>query len=324
MSLKTLNYFLKTVEEMNFTRAAEKLYITQQSLSINISNLEKQYNTELFIRKPFLKLTPAGKLLAAYAEQMLALDARITSALADVSTHCVGHINLGMSRQRSNIFFPNIWKRYHELYKNVKISLHGQVTANMIDSLQHGKLDLFVGVDVPPLNNFSVKQLASERLQCLVHEKLLKEFMPETWDSFLHSCKTSGLDLLTLKDLPFIMFLPNNKLRITADQIFSRGNITPNILLETAEHDIIFKLGCIGNGVALFSPTSLYGGNSNYGNLPKDCHLLYINNRLAENTISLISRSDIEQPKYIKALQEIIIQEFASYNTAIQMIQKKH
>ena len=54
MNLKSIEYFLITVEEMNFTRAAGRLYISQQALSSHISRLEEEYGIRLFERKPAL------------------------------------------------------------------------------------------------------------------------------------------------------------------------------------------------------------------------------------------------------------------------------
>lgn len=61
MPLRTLRYFLTAAEEMNFRRAAERLYITQQSLSAHIQRLERQYDVILFERKPRLMLPPRGR-----------------------------------------------------------------------------------------------------------------------------------------------------------------------------------------------------------------------------------------------------------------------
>ena len=54
------NYVIAAVEEMNFTKAAKRLYILQQSLSNYIAKLEKQFGIEFFNRKNTLTLTAAG------------------------------------------------------------------------------------------------------------------------------------------------------------------------------------------------------------------------------------------------------------------------
>ena len=52
MNFQHLRYFLMVAEELNITRAAERLYISQQSLSNHISNLERELDTKLFTRSP--------------------------------------------------------------------------------------------------------------------------------------------------------------------------------------------------------------------------------------------------------------------------------
>ena len=61
MELNAFHIFLTVVEEMNFSRAANRLYITQQSLSGHIKRLEEHYHVRLFQRRPRLSLTPEGE-----------------------------------------------------------------------------------------------------------------------------------------------------------------------------------------------------------------------------------------------------------------------
>ena len=68
-----LEYFLVAAEELNFTRAAKRLYISQQSLSNHISNLEKEFDVVLFNRTSPLTLTYAGQALQTRARQLLDL-----------------------------------------------------------------------------------------------------------------------------------------------------------------------------------------------------------------------------------------------------------
>lgn len=81
MNFMDLQVFLITAQEMNFTKAASRLFITQQSLSHRIAKLEKEYDTPLFERSQPLTLTPAGKCLSHHAklilEQKQLLDSEI-------------------------------------------------------------------------------------------------------------------------------------------------------------------------------------------------------------------------------------------------------
>lgn len=70
MNFDSLGYFLALAREKNFTRAAETLHITQQSLSSHIANLERELNCTLVVRRTPLQLTYAGRTFLRYAESI--------------------------------------------------------------------------------------------------------------------------------------------------------------------------------------------------------------------------------------------------------------
>ena len=67
-------YFLVVAEELNMAKAAQKLYVSHQNISQHIRNLEKQYGTQLIIRKPRMELTAAGRELAATLANVQVLE----------------------------------------------------------------------------------------------------------------------------------------------------------------------------------------------------------------------------------------------------------
>ena len=69
-----LYYFTVAAEELNITRAAAKLFISQQSLSEHIRKLEKQYDAVFFTRGSRLALTSQGERMLAYAREVLEAD----------------------------------------------------------------------------------------------------------------------------------------------------------------------------------------------------------------------------------------------------------
>ena len=88
MNLKSIEYFLITVEEMNFTRAAGRLYISQQALSSHISRLEEEYGIRLFERRPALSLTPEGEEMYFYGSLYPGFYFR--GCISDKITGCSG------------------------------------------------------------------------------------------------------------------------------------------------------------------------------------------------------------------------------------------
>ena len=77
MNLNTINYYIATVEEMNITHAAQRLFISQQALSNHIARLEEELGVKLFNRSPVLSLTYAGKRFYDYALQMANIERQI-------------------------------------------------------------------------------------------------------------------------------------------------------------------------------------------------------------------------------------------------------
>ena len=87
MELRHIRYFLAVAEEMNFTRAAEKLCIAQPPLSRQIQDLEQELGTKLFLRKPHaLQLTEAGIRFRQYATQVLNLVQKSTEDIREMNT----------------------------------------------------------------------------------------------------------------------------------------------------------------------------------------------------------------------------------------------
>ena len=95
MNFLHLKYFLLVAEELNITRAAERLYISQQSLSNHISNMEKELDVKLFTRSPKLSLTYAGDLLVETATQILDLHSQYLAKVGDINRHYMGLLRLG-------------------------------------------------------------------------------------------------------------------------------------------------------------------------------------------------------------------------------------
>ncbi len=320
MNLKTCQYFIALAEEMNFTKASEALHITQQSLSGSIKRLEEEYGVELFQRKPYLKLTPAGETVLFYSKQMLRNESQMMASLADLSAECSGHLVLGMSRQRIQVFFPGIWEQYHDAYPNVSLDLRHSYTLKMADALQAGKLDLFVGVDVPAASNLNVIPLASEYLFCLVHDKVLKEYCPDHWQELLSKSAVEGLDVSDFKDFPILLLASDNRIRSLLDRAYDRCGIMPKTILEASDQNIIYQLACSAQGAAFLPPMILFDHKKGAITWPEDCHCLRMNHSFSKIDISLIYRNDLILPHYAEGMKKAITQEFHSYAMAMNQL----
>lgn len=102
MDLRSLKYFVVVAQELNITRAAEKLNMSQPPLSNQIKALEEELGVTLFIRgKRHLQLTEAGSLLLRRANQVLELTDKTRQELREMQDGLSGTISIGMVEGRA-------------------------------------------------------------------------------------------------------------------------------------------------------------------------------------------------------------------------------
>lgn len=113
MEIRVLQYFVMVANEGNFTRAAERLHLSQPTLSRQLSDLEKAYGTQLFIREPrHVRLTEEGLLLKRRAEEILALVDETEQELLQRQDEISGDIHLGAGE---SVFFQPVLEIIREL-----------------------------------------------------------------------------------------------------------------------------------------------------------------------------------------------------------------
>ena len=84
MDLLSLYYFRELSKDLNMTKTAARLYISQQTLSNHIHRLEQHYDTPLFYRKPSLSLTCAGEFVLAFAQVVEKEEVNLRDILSDI------------------------------------------------------------------------------------------------------------------------------------------------------------------------------------------------------------------------------------------------
>ena len=297
MNIRSLEYFLAVAEEMNVTRTAERLNISQQALSGYIKRLEEEYSVLLFQRRPSFKLTEAGKQLVFYGRQIMEAEASLRSAFSDISENARATLNFGISRLRSSVFFPLIWNMYKPSHPNISIELFDGNSTYLDKLLQDGKIDLYVGVDVPNSLNQHKTLLATEKLQCCFSEKMIRTFYPDTYEEVLRSF-AKGVDILKILHLPLITLRHGNRLREALDR-FLASHKKPYYILECDAQGLIYDTAKSGLGVGLLSPITLYQHAIASRDGEAGMYVFPLLNNIDVNETYLVCRSDYELPHYV-------------------------
>ena len=145
MELRTLQYFVTVAEELNITRAAEKLHMSQPPLSAQIKNLESELDTVLFIRgKRHLKLTESGQLLYRRAKDILSLADRTQAEILSMGEGMRGTIAIGLVEGMAPDIAAEWFAGFMKLHPNVRFRILGGSTDDRLEKLRSGIVSLAV------------------------------------------------------------------------------------------------------------------------------------------------------------------------------------
>ena len=137
--------------EGSFKKAAEKLYISQPAVSLQVQNLEKQLNIPLFYRdKRKARLTETGQLLIKYCDRILSLCEETCRALDELYTLQSGGLIIGASQTTGTYLMPRLIGIFRHKYPQIAIELQVHSTRKISWGVANGKIDLaVVGGEVP-------------------------------------------------------------------------------------------------------------------------------------------------------------------------------
>jgi DNA-binding transcriptional LysR family regulator len=143
MDLRQLRYFHAVASELSFTKAAEKLNISQPPLSQKIAGLEEELGTRLFVRSSRrVELSEPGKVLLVHVEGILRSidDARIH--VRRVAKGAEGHVNIGLTGSHFLGPFPRFICLFREGQPGVELVLHEMPPTDQIRAVRDGTLDI--------------------------------------------------------------------------------------------------------------------------------------------------------------------------------------
>lgn len=155
MELRHLRYFIMVAEELNFSRAAERLHMAQPPLSQQIQDLERELGVPLLIRtKRSVQLTPAGSAFLTEARKAVVQVERAVEIARHVQNGILGHLEIGFVSASASEALPAIIKRFRERFPRVEARLHSMATTEQVQALREGQIH--VGLLHPPIFDASL------------------------------------------------------------------------------------------------------------------------------------------------------------------------
>ena len=200
MDLRQIRYFTTVCAEGSFSRAAQRLHMTQPPLSTSIAGIERELGVKLLDRTQHgVVPTEAGRYLALKGEQILALASQVEEHLRDLGQGRGGSLTVAAVPTFAWEFMPMLLRRFGEVAPNADITLIDPPAMEALDAVRRGWADvgIVVTTDAEQLARFHAgQQLRVEKVRDLA----IVAVLPASWED-----SPDPLDALELIDEEWIM-----------------------------------------------------------------------------------------------------------------------
>lgn len=158
MTITQLNYVLAVAEYKNFTLAAEKCFVTQPTLSMQIQKLEEELDVQIFDRsKKPIQLTEVGQQIVTQAKNIVNESIRIKDIVDQQKGYIGGEFKIGIIPTVMPTLLPMFLTNFTNKYPKVNLIIEERPTEEIIKMLKSGQLD--AAIAATPLNEDSIKEV---------------------------------------------------------------------------------------------------------------------------------------------------------------------
>jgi DNA-binding transcriptional LysR family regulator len=248
MDLRQLEYLVAVAEERNFTRAAERVHVSQSGISAQIRQLERELGATLFDRSTrSVTLTGAGKAALDHARACLAAATAIGQVVSEVTGLLRGRLTLGTVVGCTLTPLFDALAAFHRAHPGVEIALWEEGSDRLLEGVRTGALDLaLVGSAGVPPRDLETLTVIREPLVAAVPAG--------------HPLTTSHrLTLAELAGLPLACMPRGTGLRAAFDEDCAAVGLEPTITLEAGAADALAELAVRGLAVAILSESMAAG-----------------------------------------------------------------
>lgn len=241
LDLNRIRIFVAVAEERNFTRAAERVHITQSGVSAQIRQLERELGAELFDRSSrVVALTVAGKAALEHARAALAATGALGQAVAEVSHVIRGRLTIGMVIGCTITPLFDALAGFRRAHPGVELSLLEGNSAQLVEDVRAGTVDLALTGTAELPRDLEALTVISEPLVAVLPP----------------GHPLGELPTLRLRDLaehPLVCMPSGTGLRTVFDRACAQRDLRPRIALEASAADAIAALAARDLAVAVLT-----------------------------------------------------------------------
>lgn len=240
MELWQLRTFREVAETLNFTKASEKLNLTQSAISHQIKALEKEFGVPLFIRaKRGVILTDAGRIALEYAERILEETAEMRERVAGLEKRLTGRVRVAAATQALVYLFAPLFEEFMDAHENIELVFRTTTaTEQTVEDILNGVADVGFASLAVYSPTLQVTELFDDELVLVVGKKH-------------RLSEKTEVKLAELQKERWILFERGASIRRATDDFFRKLNVEPETALESNDTYFVKLMIEHGLGVSL-------------------------------------------------------------------------
>lgn len=253
MNFQTLEYVRAVAEQRSFTRAAEQLHVTQQTLSAHIAGVERELGCQLFVRRTPLEVTHEGEVFLTHAATIAREVADLRRSVSGDAHDQAGTLRVAVSYTRGRAVLPAVVERFSREYPNVQVRIDEDTNDALFAALANGDEDVAISVVPPDVPGIEVLPYYEERIVLMADRGLLRRCGID--EDGVRGALSEG-DLSPMAACPFVLGGPSDITGALGLSLFASGGIEPVVRAQSNNMETLLALAMRGVG-ACFCPENL-------------------------------------------------------------------
>ena len=245
MNYRKVTYFVEVVREQSFSRAAQKLYVTQPMLSKVIHEIEEEFGATLIIRssKTF-QITEEGKIVYQQCLKIMNDFDELEHLLKEPDNLFRGSVSISIPAEVVSLYFIPLFIELQNKYPDIHFDLYEEGSNTVYDLVCKDEVDIGVVMLPVPTNSVEIFQIVGEQCVLAVNKK-----HPLAGEKSVHFSQ--------LKDEHFILFNRHFTLYDLVRQACFLENFSPNIRFQSSRISIIWGLVEQNHGISILPEPAL-------------------------------------------------------------------
>ncbi len=259
---KNKEYILTVLEEGSFTAGAEKLYISQPSLSASIKRIEAKIGAPIFNRTTPVTLTEAGKMYVKYATEIEQKEKEFEKYIKDTANLSIGTVRIGGSSLMSSFVLPDIISDFSKKHPKIRFEIFENNTDTLLKKLESGALDIIIDDvlitddGISPTAGMSETLLLAVPKELKINEKMVKyRLSSDDIKNNKHLEDEYKTEIEPFSKEQFILLNPENGTGKRAEKIFKNHRITPDVCFYLDQQITAYNTASRGLGITFVGDT---------------------------------------------------------------------